>query len=137
LQKSGVQVWPHWFKSLGGYSVLPDAITANAYTINRVLNTVWTGVKYAVTDQIDVTGAIYYETQNEYSGKPCKGTGVHITSSACAGSLEALSFVVDYRPLKRVDLYAGVMLSNVYGGMASGYRAVQSVDTKVGLRVKF
>ena len=34
---------------------------------------------------------------------------------------DAVSLLVDYRPVGRVDLYAGVMLSNVYGGLASGF----------------
>ena len=129
--------YPSGFKSLGGYNILPGAITYNAYEINKVMNVIWTGVKYAVTDQVDVTGAFYYESQGDYSAKACTGTGIHISSSACAGSLDALSFLVDYRPLKRLDLYAGVMLSNVYRGLASGYVQTQNIDPTVGLRIKF
>ncbi len=55
----------------------------------------------------------------------------------CAGAYDALSFLIDYRPLKRIDLYAGVSLSNVYGGLASGYLAAQNIDPTVGVRVKF
>jgi hypothetical protein len=44
---------------------------------------------------------------------------------------------VDYRPVKRVDLYAGVALSNVYGGLANGYLQTQNIDPTVGLRIKF
>jgi hypothetical protein len=29
--------------------------------------------------------------------------------------------MIDYRPMKRVDAYAGVLWSQVTGGMASGY----------------
>jgi hypothetical protein len=36
--------------------------------------------------------------------------------------------MVDFRPVKRVDLYAGVALSNVYGGMANGYIKAQNID---------
>src|SRR5271157_2110705 len=129
--------YPSGFRSLGGFNVLPGAITYNAYAINKVINVVWTGVKYSVTDRIDVTGAFYYEVQNDYSPKACTGTGVHISSNACAGSLDALSFLIDYRPVKRIDLYAGVMISNVYGGLANGYVEVQNVDPTVGLRIKF
>ena len=84
-----------------------------------------------------MTGAFYYEVQNDYSAKACTGTGVHISSSACAGSLDALSFLIDYRPVKRIDLYAGVMISNVYGGLANGYVEVQNIDPTFGLRIKF
>ncbi|MBV8442246.1 MAG: porin [Hyphomicrobiales bacterium] len=129
--------YPSGFRSLGGFNVLPGAITYNAYAINKVVNVVWTGVKYSVTDQIDLTGAFYYEAQNDYSAKACTGAGVHTSSSACAGSLDALSFLIDYRPVKRIDLYAGVMISNAYGGLANGYVEVQNVDPTVGLRIKF
>jgi hypothetical protein len=36
-------------------------------------------------------------------------------------TLDTFSLLVDYRPVKRVDLYAGVALSNVYVGLASGF----------------
>ncbi len=129
--------YPSGFKSIGGFNVLPGAITYSAYAINKVMNVVWTGAKYAVADQVDVTGAFYYEAQGDYSAKACTGTGVHTSSNACAGSLDALSFLIEYRPVKRVDLYAGVMISNVYGGLASGYVQAQNIDPTVGLRVKF
>ena len=40
---------------------------------------------------------------------------IRVNNSACAGTQDAISFMIDYRPVKRVDLYAGVMFSNVYG----------------------
>ena len=59
-------------------------------------------------------------------------------------------------PLKRVDIYAGVMLSNVYGGLANGFffntpvynpvtkvvvavphAATQNWDPTIGVRVRF
>ena len=45
--------------------------------------------------------------------------------------------MLDYRPLKRVDLYAGVMFSNVYGGLANGFLTTQNIAPTAGLRVKF
>jgi hypothetical protein len=41
------------------------------------------------------------------------------------------------RPVKRVDLYAGVMISNIYGGLANGFQATQNIAPTAGLRVKF
>jgi hypothetical protein len=37
------------------------------------------------------------------------------------GNQDAVSLLVDSPPLKRMDLYAGVMISNVYGGWPSGF----------------
>ncbi len=137
------------FKTIGGYNVpgnIPNNksfptvwITTNAYNVNRVENIFWAGAKYAVNDRLDVMGAFYYITQNDYLQAPaaCTGTGIHISSAACAGSYDTISLLIDYRPLKRVDVYAGVALSNVYGGLANGYLQSQNIDPTVGLRIKF
>ena len=45
--------------------------------------------------------------------------------------------LIDYRPVKRVDVYAGVALSNVYVGLANRFRQTQNVDPTVGVRIKF
>jgi hypothetical protein len=84
-------------------------------------------------------GAFYYIEQNNFLAAPavCTGTGIHISSASCAGAYDALSFLIDYRPVKRIDVYAGVSLSNVYGGLANGYLAAQNIDPTVGVRVKF
>ena len=140
------------FKTIGGWSVpatipstIPGAATLfptqwtidNAYTINRIAPYFWFGAKYAINSQLDVTGAFYYLSQNDYSTSLCTGTGIHTSSGSCSGSEDFLSFLIDYRPVKRVDLYAGVMLSNVYGGLASGYQQVQTINPTGGLRIKF
>ncbi len=107
-----------------------SAITSNAYNFNRNLNTVWTGFKWSVLSNLDVAAGYYYQTQNNYNftvtngfttAAACTGSGAFISSSKCAGSQDALSLLVDYRPAKRVDIYAGVMVTNVYGGLANGF----------------
>lgn len=82
-------------------------------------------------------GAVYYAWQNNFSATPCKGQGIHISSNACAGTLDTFSLMVDYRPVKRIDVYAGVALSNVYAGLANGFQATQNIDPTVGVRIKF
>jgi predicted porin len=155
------------FQSLGGYSVPATIVTANpalaklfptawtnftAYNKMRVVNVPFIGAKYAINPQLDVTGAFYYENQNNYNSSttPCvyaktsfvqsNGNVLNVireSSSACAGTQDAISFMFDYRPVKRVDLYAGIMVSNVYGGLANGYLATQNIAPTAGLRVKF
>jgi predicted porin len=155
------------FKTTGGYSVpativtsnkaiaklLPTAWTTyNAYNDNRFVNTFFVGAKYGITDQIDIMGAFYYVSQNNYnsSATPCASanttfiqpngnsfTVARVNNSACAGTQDALSFMIDYRPVKRVDLYAGVMLSNVYAGFANGFQETQNIAPTAGLRIKF
>jgi predicted porin len=138
--------YPNGFKTIAGYNVpgnilnnkkFPTVwVTTNAYNINRVENIFWVGAKYAVNDRLDLIGAYYYLEQNNFLAAPavCTGTGIHISSANCAGSFTTLSFLVDYRPLRRIDLYAGVALSNVYGGLANGYLAAQNIDPTVGVR---
>jgi hypothetical protein len=45
--------------------------------------------------------------------------------------------LIDYRPVKWVDVYAGVALSNVYVGLANRFRQTQNIDPTVGVRIKF
>ena len=55
----------------------------------------------------------------------CTGAGAFISSSSkCGGSQDGIGFLADYRPVKRVDIYAGVMLTNVYAGLANGFYQV-------------
>jgi predicted porin len=112
-------------------------ITTNAFAIQRVYNTIWAGFKYAVNARLDVMGAFYYAWQNNFSTTPCTGQGIHISSSSCAGTLDTLSLLIDYRPVKRVDVYADVALSNVYASLANGFQQTQNIDPTVGVRIKF
>ena len=139
--------YPNGFKTIGGYNVPGNIIgnknfptvwiTTNAYNINRIYNVFWGGAKYAVNDKLDLIGAVYYAQQNNFSTTPCTGTGIHTSSASCAGTFDAFSFMIDYRPVQRVDLYAGVALSNVYRGLANGFLQTQNIDPTVGLRIKF
>ena len=161
-QSDPSSTFPNGFKSIAGYSV-PGTITGNKlfpttwinytmYADPRVVNVFFIGAKYAVTPQIDVAAAFYYLEQNNYnsSATPCAYANANFTtpnghsfevsrlnSGACAGSQDAYSFLIDYRPVKRVDLYAGVMVSNVYGGLANGFPVTQEIAPTAGLRIKF
>jgi predicted porin len=161
-QANPSDTFPDGFKTIGGYNVpgnilnnknFPTVwITTNAYNDNRIANVFFIGAKYAVTPQLDVAGAYYYLEQNNYnsSATPCASANAtfvqpsghtfvvsRINNGSCAGSQDAFSFMIDYRPVKRVDLYAGVMVSNIYGGLANGYPATQNIAPTAGLRVKF
>ena len=120
--------------------------------VNRIAPYWFLGAKYAVTPQIDVTGAFYYQQQTDYNSSttPCANAkhDLHRTKreqlhrltkqQRQVRRLARRHFVlIDYRPVKRVDLYAGVMISNIYGGLANGYQAVQNIAPTAGLRVRF
>ena len=132
----------------------------NAYNINRVAPYWWIGARYDITPQLDIVGAFYILNQNNYnytisktgytvpaacggsitSGVTPNGSPFSIArsnSGKCAGSTDFLSFLIDYRPVERMDVYAGVMVSNVYGGLANGYYKTQTINPTAGLRVKF
>jgi len=132
--------FPNGFPTIAeGIFVPPGAATSNAYNVNRILNSMWTGVRYSVWSNLDLAAGVYYRTQNDYLPPPsvCTGTGTSISSSKCAGSTGAVSFLIDYKPIKRVDVYGGVMVSDVWGGFANGHLYTQNVDPTVGLRIRF
>jgi predicted porin len=122
-----------------GIFVPAGAVNSTDYNVNKILNTFWTGAKYDVWSNLSVSAGFVYQTQNNYLPAPstCTGYSTGISSSKCAGSQSAISFQVNYEPLRRVDLYAGVMVSNVYGGLASGYFKAQNIDPGTGLRIRF
>ena len=97
-----------------------------------------------------MTGAYYYLQQSDFNPTACVGALTTLvnpdgskfsfarsSSNKCAGTEDAISVLIDYRPVKRVDLYAGLMISNVYGGLASGFQAQQNIAPTAGLRVRF
>ena len=97
-----------------------------------------------------MTGAYYYLEQTDFNTTACtdrqhtftepngnKFTVATTSSNKCAGTEDSFSALIDYRPVKRVDLYAGIMVSNVYGGLANGFQATQNIAPTAGLRVKF
>jgi predicted porin len=132
------------------------AATVNnlAFPSDKILQTAWFGVRYAITPALDITGAYYHEWQNTFATAPATLAGcaaLGSSNAACSGTLDAVSFVLDWRFAKHVDLYAGVMWSQVNGGLASNFivnqvgTTVQSVgrnsssnyDPGIGLRYQF
>jgi predicted porin len=149
----GLFVPPGVFK---GGVLTNAAVTANNFDINRVLNTFWTGARWKLRNDLEAMVGFYYQTQNDFNTSPCTGSSAFISSSKCAGSQDGLSFLIDWKPVKRVDLYAGILISNVYGGLANGFFSTSTVfipgtttavavntartqnyDPTVGLRIRF
>ena len=162
----------------GPYLLPNGTLNTPGFAVNKILQTVWTGTKYSVPDEwlhgwgsLDLSAAFYYQTQNNYNfgwttgnmkGVPygyataaaCTGTGAFISSSKCSGSQDGIGFLADWRPVKRVDIYGGIMITNVYGGLANGFFQVipvsngktivntreahtQSYDPTIGIRIQF
>jgi len=127
--------YPNGFKTLGGYFVLPGYMNSTAFDNNKILRVFWSGAKYAVTQDLDIAAAIYHYYQNDYNTSTCTNGG--LSASSCGGTLDAASVMIDYRPAKRLDAYAGVMWSQVTGGLASGYLNHVNLGPTIGLRVEF
>jgi predicted porin len=125
------------YTDIAGLLSLTPNITNTAYTANqKVLQVFWTGAKYAITDKLDVTGAYYHYLQDNYGG-PASCATAGSSSSHCAGTLDAVSAVVDWRFAPKFDVYAGAMFSEVNNGLANGYLFHTSIDPMAGLRFQF
>ena len=130
-----------------GIFVPPGQVTSSNYNVNKILNTFWTGARYSIFDNLDLATGLYYQMQNDFNftvnkqghtiGAACTGISTGVSSNKCAGSQGAVSFLADWKPYKRVDVYAGVMISNVWGGLANGFLHTQNIDPTVGIRVRF
>ena len=132
--------FPNGFHTIArGIFVPPGETNATFYDVNQIMHTFWAGAKYDVWTNLSVAASFTYQLQNDFLPKPaiCTGSGINISSPKCAGSESAISFLIDYKPFARADLYGGVMVSNVYGGLASGYFKPQNIDPTVGLRIRF
>src|SRR5258706_1111093 len=106
---------------------------------NRVLQIMWTGAKYAVTDDLDVIGAYYHYIQNSFFGTRTGGPAFCSNSShsQCAGTYDAISAAVDWRFAPKWDLYFGMMFNQVHGGLGFGFLQHSNIDPTVGLRFRF
>jgi predicted porin len=131
----------------GGYTVgVPNNTN---FTTDRVLQTVWIGGRWSVRPDLDLTLAYYHENQNSFTNAANPtGTCNTVVASSCSGSLDAVSFVVDYRFAKHFDAYAGVMWSQAQNGLASGFlltngtpgntsSKASAYDPGIGLRYQF
>jgi hypothetical protein len=93
------------------------------------------GAKYAVIADLDLTAAYYFNYQPTYGARVSCSPAT--TSPTCHGTLNAVSFAVDWQFEKRFDAYAGFMFSQVNGGPASGCLNRNTIDPTVGLRFRF
>jgi predicted porin len=133
----------------GGYNVgVPNNTN---FTTDRILQTFWVGARYSVRPDLDLALAYYHENQNSFvigNGSNPTGTCNTVASAGCSGSLDAVSFVVDYRFAKHFDAYAGIMWSQVQNGLANGFllanglpgatgNKASAYDPGVGLRYQF
>ncbi len=110
-----------------------SVINNTAYTSSRLLQVTWVGARYAMSGAFSVNTAYYHEHQNSYAGNGCSNT----SRTTCRGDLDAGSVMLDDRLSPRFDVYAGVMLSHVSNGLASGFLHDTTIDPTIGARLAF
>ena len=122
------------FNNIGGYVLA--FVTNTAYNVAKTNNVYWTGVRYTVIPNLELTAAYYGYKQNAYGTGTQAGcsTAAH---STCSGGLNAFSIDADYRFTKRFDAYLGAMYSGVHDGAASGYLFSTNINPTIGVRYKF
>jgi predicted porin len=127
------------FTTLGGYTAFYTGVggqinNTNYATDNRILNIMWVGGRYAFTDTLDTGVAYYHYDQPSFNTVKCSSVTI---SSKCSGTLDAVSFDVDWKFEKKFDVYAGLMFSQVGGGLANGYLYHNNIDPTAGVRFRF
>jgi predicted porin len=122
------------FLDIGGYQLA--FVNNTAYNNPKIVQVYWTGARYSLSPQLDLTAAYYGVHQSAYGSGTQAGcsTAAH---SACSGSLETFSFDADYRFNVHFDVYAGAMYSGVHDGLASGYINTTNLNPTIGVRYKF
>jgi predicted porin len=122
------------FSDIGGY--LLAYVNNSAYNNPKILQVYWSGVRYAVIPQLQLTAAYYGVHQSAYGSGTQAGCSTN-AHSACNGKLQALSFDADYRFNVHFDVYAGAMYSAVHDGLAFGYLNTTNINPTIGVRYKF
>jgi predicted porin len=77
----------------------------------------WTGGKYAIDHKTDITVAWYHQLQNDFR-VPTDCSPAAGFRASCAGDLNEESLYVDRHITPRFDLFAGIAVSYVKGGLA-------------------
>jgi hypothetical protein len=127
------------FTDTAGYFIPAAAITNSSYVKDKVLQVVWAGARYSVTDSLDVVGAYYHYDQNQYATgtnlKNCMITS--LAAGSCAGTQDAFSALIDWKFAPKWDTYIGTMYTQLHGGLDSGYLAKDNWETTAGLRFRW
>jgi len=99
----------------GGYVL--SGIEDNNLDSPKIVQVFWTGVKYAYDSKTALTLSYYHEDQNDFRIPSTCSPAAGFRAS-CAGTLNEVSFYVDYHFTRRFDVYAGIAYSDVSGGLA-------------------
>ncbi len=127
--------------AIGGTNINSTAFSASAGFKDKILQVVWTGARYSLTDSVDVVGAYYHYDQNNFALSTANLTACANLPAAknnfCAGTMDAASGLIDWRFAPKWDTYIGTFFSQYNGGLANGYLARNNVATTGGVRFRF
>lgn len=117
-------------------------ISSTAYTHHKLQNLAWVGAKYLITPTLELTGAYYHVSQNDFSGGGKNGSGgtCALASTAlfsCAGSLNSGAAVLDWTFSPKWDTYVTTVYERLNGGLNNGYLANNNWSTMAGLRFRW
>ncbi|MGO9593568.1 MAG: porin [Steroidobacteraceae bacterium] len=98
-------------------SYLLSGVEDNNLDSPKILQVIWTGVKYAYDSKTDITLSYYLELQNDFRVPSTCSPAAGFRSS-CSGNLNEVSLYADHHFTKRFDVYAGFAYSEVSGGLA-------------------
>jgi hypothetical protein len=88
---------------------------------------------------VDVIAAYYHYQQHSNFGTPTGGVQFcdGKEHSQCAGTLNAISGVIDWKFAPKWDVYIGLMRSQFNGGLSNSFFVNNNVATTAGLRFKY
>src|SRR3984885_948323 len=99
----------------GGYVL--SGVEDNNLDSPKIVQVIWTGVKYAYDRKTDITLSYYLQLQNDFRIPSTCSLAAGFRSS-CSGNLNEVSLYADHHFTKRFDVYAGITYSEVSGGLA-------------------
>jgi predicted porin len=120
---------------IGGYQIIPnnDAYPKGA----KILQYLYTGVKFAYTPKLDFIAAWYWIDQNNYN-PAAKCPGGTADAAQCSGREDAYSLAADYKFNRHFDVYAGAMYSHLSDGLAAApIQTTFTIDPTIGFRFNF
>lgn len=123
----------------GGY--IFSTISNFSIPHTKLLDTEWVGAKYLYDSKTDFTLSYFHVGQNRYGSAAqiatCAYSPQNSRAAQCAGEINAASLYADYHFTKRFDIYAGLMVFNISGGMSSGYLYYTNWAPTAGVRYTF
>ena len=127
--------------AIGGTNINSTAFSGSAGFKDKILTMSWVGARYSVTEAVDVVGAYYHETQNDFAASPANIKACAVLPASknnfCSGTVDATSALIDWTFAPKWDTYIGTFFSQFNGGLNSGYLSRNNLATTAGVRFRF